>query len=73
MWILKGNLLGGGLFAFGTLVFLFATIRPKAHTATGLSVITGLTIHNVWFWIELVACLALGSAMVSWPVRINGN
>ena len=69
MWILKGSLLGLGLFVFGTLLFLIAAAGPfRANRAIGLNVITGLTIHNLWFWIALAACLALGLAIVgSWP------
>ena len=69
MWV-KGGFLGLGVFVVGTLVFLLAVFKPRTNTAIGLSAIAGLTYHNPWFWIALVACLALGLAIIgSWPVR----
>ncbi len=71
MWILKGSLLGAGLFLIGTVFFLIAATGPhKANRAIGLSVITGLTIHNPLFWAALAASLVIGCAIVgSWPVK----
>jgi hypothetical protein len=74
MWIARGLLLGSGIFVMGTLIFLwFAVLSPvRSGTATGLSVITGMTVSNPFFWAALVACLVLGvSVMASWPVRIT--
>jgi hypothetical protein len=74
MWIARGLLLGSGVFVIGTLIFLwFAVLNPaRSATATGLSVITGMTIGNPFFWAALVACLVLGvSVMASWPVRVQ--
>jgi hypothetical protein len=70
MWILKGTLLGTGLFLVGTVLFLIGTLGPfKANRAIGLSAITGVTIHNPLFWITFVASLVIGCAIVrSWPV-----
>ena len=70
MWILKGSLLGMGLFIIGSVLFLIATTLPfRANHAIGLSVITGRTIHNPLFWIAFVASLVIGCAIVgSWPV-----
>jgi hypothetical protein len=70
MWILKGSLLGTGLFLVGTVLFLIATTGPfRANKAIGLNVITGLTIHNLLFWVAFVASLMIGCAIVgSWPV-----
>jgi hypothetical protein len=73
MWILKGSLLGLGLFIVGTLLYLFIAARPRANSAIGLTVITGLTIHNTLFWAALVASLVIGCAIVgSWrtPVKM---
>ncbi len=68
MWILKGSLLGLGLFIVGTLLYLTVVARPRANSAIGLTVITGLTIHNTLFWAALVASLVIGCAIVgSWP------
>jgi hypothetical protein len=70
MWIVKGALLGTGLFLVGTAFFLVAVASPlRANKATGLSVIAGLTIHNPLFWAAFVASLVIGCAIVgSWPV-----
>lgn len=70
MWILKGSLLGTGLFLVGTVFFLIvAAMLFRANRAIGLSVITGLTIHNSLFWAAYVASLVIGCAIVgSWPV-----
>ncbi len=70
MWILKGSLLGAGLFLVGTVLFLIAVTGPfRANRAIGLSAITGVTIHNPLFWVAFVACLVIGCAIVrSWPV-----
>jgi len=73
MWIAKGLLLGAGFFVAGTFAFLILSNLGPLQTshATGLSVITGITIHNPLFYVALVACLALGCAVVgSWPVRV---
>ena len=71
MWILKGSLLGTGLFLVGTFFFLIAVVRPfRSNTAIGLSVITGLTLHNPLFWAAFAASLVIGCAIVgSWPVK----
>ncbi len=70
MWILKGSLLGMGLFLVGTILFLIAVIGPfRANRAIGLSAITGITIHNPLFWVAFLASLAIGCAIVrSWPL-----
>jgi hypothetical protein len=71
MWILKGVSLGAGLFFLGSFLFLIMWLRPFASgMAIGLSAIAGITILNPFFWVALVACLALGVSIVgSWPVR----
>ncbi len=73
MWILKGSLLGTGLFLVGTVFFLIAAAGPfRANRAIGLSVITGVTIHNPLFWVAFVASLVIGCAIVgSWPVAVK--
>jgi len=70
MWILKGSLLGTGLFLIGSVLFLIATTGPfRANRAIGLSAITGVTIHNPLFWVAFFASLAIGCAIVgSWHV-----
>ena len=73
MWIVKGTFLGTWLFAFGTIAFLyfaiFRNLRP--NSAVGLSVIMGLTTQNLLWWIALVACIAIGCALVgSWRGKV---
>ncbi len=79
MWILKGTLLGLLLFSVGTFLFLIAFLRRLGpilapagqHWTFDIGLISRLTIRNNWFWIALVACLALGYAIVaSWPSSI---
>jgi len=66
-----GSLLGTGLFIVGTFIFLITVISPfKAGTAIGLSVITGVTIHNPLFWLAFIASLVIGCAIAfSWRVE----
>jgi len=70
MWILQGVVLGTGLFLLGTVVFLAVAAGPfRTKAAIGLSVITGLTIHNPWFWVAFFGSLLIGCAILaSWPV-----
>jgi hypothetical protein len=74
MWIVKGLLLGSGMFAMGTLIFLkFTLFSPIAQgTATGLSALQGYTVANPFFWSALVACLVLGVSIIgSWPMPVR--
>ena len=69
MWIAKGTLLALWLFGFGTMAWLyFALYRHlRPNSAVGLSVITGLTTHNPFWWAALVVCLVLGYTIArSW-------
>jgi hypothetical protein len=75
MWILKGSLLGFGMFIVGVIVYLVLWLRADAQLseakAIGLSVISYLTIYNPFFWASLVASIVIGCAMVrSWPIGI---
>jgi hypothetical protein len=73
MWIAKGTFLGAWLFSFGTIAFLYLAVlrnRPP-HSAVSVNILTSLTTQNAWWWIALVACLALGCAIVrSWPLTV---
>ena len=74
MWIVKGTFLGAWLFAFGTIAFLyFALFRNLPHlSAVSLNLITGLTTQNTWWWVALVACIAIGCALIgSWPRKVS--
>jgi hypothetical protein len=69
MWIAKGTLLALWLFGFGTMAWLyFALYRHlQPNSAVGLSVITGLTTQNPFWWAALVVCLVLGYTIArSW-------
>jgi hypothetical protein len=71
MWLLKGTLLGLGLFLVGSLVYVGNKLRPfEEHKATGISAITAVTVHNPWYWIIFVVTLAVGCVLVRfWPYR----
>jgi hypothetical protein len=74
MWIVKGISLGTGFFVVGTICFLLLTVfRPiSTSKATGITVLTGMTTQNPFFWAALVACLVLGVCLVaSWPVPVK--
>lgn len=73
MWILKGLSLGLAFFVVGTIAFLLMTVmRPRPGVATSLSALQAITINNPGFWVALLACLALGVALVgSWPVPVQ--
>ena len=62
MWILRGLLLGLGLFSMGALVFLKLTLFSSVHgnTATSVRALQRYTTHNPFFWVALVACVILG-------------
>ena len=50
MWILKGTLIGLAVFFIGSVVFVVNNLRPiERDKMTGISAITGPTIHNPWF------------------------
>jgi hypothetical protein len=73
MWILKGTLLGTGLFLVGAVLFLIAVMGPfAANRAIGLSAITGITIHNPMFWVAFFASIVIGCATVRlWQVAVR--
>ena len=73
MWIVKGTFLGTWLFAFGTIAFLYFAIfrNMRPNSAVSLNVITGLITQNPLWWVALLACIALGCALVgSWPGKV---
>jgi hypothetical protein len=66
MWILKGILIGLGLFFVGSILYISNALRPlEPNKATGVSVLLALTVWNLWYWIAFVATLALAC----WFVR----
>jgi predicted cobalt transporter CbtA len=70
MWILKGTFLGLWLFGFGTIAFFYFAIFRHVPLGTEVptTMVTGLTTQNPWWWVALVASIAIGCALVhSWP------
>src|SRR5437660_3741311 len=65
MWIAKGTLLGFWLFGFGTMAWLyFALYRNlRPNSAVSISVFSGLTTANPYWWAALALCLVLGLAI----------
>lgn len=67
MWILKGSLLGFGLFVVGAVVYVVSKLRPiEAGKATSVDLVLFLTIRNLWFWFGLVAAIAIGCAITKY-------
>lgn len=70
MWILKGTFLGLWLFAFGTMAFLYLAIfrgLPSGPVAISIGVYTRYTTQNLWWWVTLASCIAIGLSLVrSW-------
>lgn len=78
MFVLKGILLGLGLFGVCLAVYVIGMTRfilkdappQPPGTAVGIDFITMLQ-HNHWFFVALLACIMLGLSIVgSWPTRI---
>jgi hypothetical protein len=78
MFILKGVLLGLGLFGICLVIYVIGMTRlmlnntplPAPGTAIGIDFVTMLQ-HNPWFLVALVACIMLGLSIVgSWPTRV---
>src|SRR5881397_83192 len=67
MWIAKGTLLGFWLFGFGTMAWLyFALYRNlRPNSAVSISVFSGLTTANPYWWAALALCLVLGLAIAN--------
>ena len=60
MWMLKGISVGLGVFSIGLLIYVGSKLGPiEEHKATALSAITGPTLYNPWWWIALIATIAL--------------
>lgn len=73
MWILKGTLLGfglfvGGLFLYAALGIAVAIIKGSVQSghATALSAVFASTIWNPFFYLGLLGCILIG-------VSIFGN
>lgn len=69
MWI-KGTFLGLWLFGFGTITYLWLALfrHMPRNSVVDVRLISGATSQNPWWWAALIACGALGCALVrSWP------
>jgi hypothetical protein len=66
MWTGKGMLLGVGLFAVGTIIYVYLMIRGSFAQATGTTAIMARTVMNAFYWLSLVAALILGCAIIKW-------
>ena len=72
MWTGKGILLGIGLFAVGTVVYVYLMIRGSSAQATGITAIAGWTVMNPLYWLSFVASLILGCAIARfWPTSLR--
>jgi len=72
MWTGKGILLGIGLFAVGSVVYLYLMIRGSSAQATGITAIAGWTVMNPLYWLSFVASLILGCAIARfWPTSLR--
>jgi hypothetical protein len=79
MFMLKGVLLGLGLFGVCLVIYVIGMTRfllkgtpaPAPGTAIGIDFVTMLQ-HNPWFFVALLACIMLGLSIVgSWPTRVT--
>jgi hypothetical protein len=70
MMMIKSIALGLGIFIVGTIVYLmlrvgaFTLPQSGGNRATGLSVLQGYTIYNVWYWVGFIVSLAVGYLIV---------
>ena len=59
-------LLGVGLFAVGTIIYVCLMIRGSSAHATGTTALMAWTVMNVYYWLSLVAALILGCVVIRW-------
>jgi hypothetical protein len=64
MQIVKGVLLGLGIFVVGFLIVTYAHFQSTQAGSIGTTAISGLTVLNPVFWISLVVSLVLGYIIV---------
>ena len=78
MFVLKGILLGLGLFGICVVIYVIGMTRfilkgtpaPAPGTTVGIDLTTMLG-HNHWVLVALLACIMLGLSIAgSWPHRI---
>jgi hypothetical protein len=78
MFVLKGILLGLGLFGICLAIYVIRMTRfllkgtpaSAPGTAIGIDFVTIIQ-HNHWVLVALLACIMLGLSIVgSWPARI---
>jgi len=74
MWTGKGILLGVGLFAIGTIIYVYLMVRGSSAQATGVTAIMTWTVMNLFYWLSFVATLILGCAIIRfWPKSNPGQ
>jgi hypothetical protein len=60
----KGILLGFGLAAVGTIVYVYLMVSHNGARATGTTALMSWTVMNVYYWLALVVALILGCAII---------
>jgi len=63
---LKGFAIGTGIFVVLTFLYLYFTLRSSGARATGLNVITSLTVQNWVYWVAFLVIVGASSAIVGW-------
>jgi hypothetical protein len=64
MRIVKGVLLGTGLFLVGSIFYLVVMIWESGAKATGTTALQGYTIQNPLYWLAFVVMNAIGCLIV---------
>ena len=64
MRIVKGVLLGTGLFLVGSILYLVVKMWGSTAKATGLSAIQAWTIQNPLYWLAFVVMIGIGCLIV---------
>ena len=66
----KGIALGIGLFAIGTIIYVYMMMRGSSAQATGTTALMSWTLMNVFYWLSFVAALVVGCAIIRlWRFR----
>ncbi len=64
MRIVKGILLGTGLFLVGSIVYLVVMIYASGARATGTTALQAWTIQNPFYWLAFVVMIGIGCLIV---------
>jgi cell division protein FtsX len=60
MCILKGALLGLGIFIIGSILYLITMVETGTANTTGTTAIQAWTLQNPLYWLALILCVAIG-------------